>query len=127
VHQNQILGNKLLNASTAGFRELPGQKLVEPFAGIVYSRRNQKWELRHAGANANALARPGRANFSARNESTYRCAAAGTARGDDFSHQMKPPVITRQMEINWVPVMIPPNTEPRPGSSRINSRKERPT
>ena len=49
------------------------------------------------------------------NELTYRGACAGTALGEDFSHQMNPPVITRQMEINCVPVMIPPNTEPRPG------------
>jgi hypothetical protein len=41
------------------------------------------------------------------------------------SHQISPPPITSPIAINCVPVMTPPNTEPRPGSSRRYSRKKR--
>ena len=43
IHQHQILGDELLHPGPAGFGKLRDQKLVEPFAGIVRSRRNQKW------------------------------------------------------------------------------------
>jgi hypothetical protein len=58
--------------------------------------------------------------------SPYRVALAVRA-GMDLepgrSHQINPPASTRPMAISWVPVMAPPKTEPRPGSSRRYSRK----
>src|SRR6478672_7621395 len=39
------------------------------------------------------------------------------------SHQMKPPASTMPIAINCVPDITPPKTVPRPGSSRMNSRK----
>src|SRR5207249_2564369 len=54
----------------------------------------------------------------------YRATWTGTLFGTLLRrYQMSDPVMTRQIEINCVPVMRPPKTEPRPGSSRMNSRK----
>src|SRR5580658_3599650 len=47
----------------------------------------------------------------------YRVACAGTVFNPGRNHQISPPSTTNPIEINCVPVMIPPNTEPRPGSS----------
>jgi hypothetical protein len=43
------------------------------------------------------------------------------------SHQIKPPASTSPIEISCVPVIAPLNTDPRPGSSRQYSRKNRAT
>ncbi len=53
----------------------------------------------------------------------YRVACAGTVFNPGRNHQISPPSTTNPIEISCVPVMIPPNTDPRPGSSRMNSRK----
>ena len=50
VHRDQILGDELLYTGTAGFRQVPNQKLVQPFAGIVGCGGNQDRKLRHVGA-----------------------------------------------------------------------------
>src|ERR1700688_160691 len=60
----------------------------------------------------------------------YRVAPTGCAVtffAPGRTHQMKPPAITRPIAMSCVPDMAPPKTEPRPGSSRRNSRKKRAT
>jgi hypothetical protein len=60
----------------------------------------------------------------------YRVAPTGCAvtfLAPGRSHQISPPPITSPIAINCVPVIAPPNTDPRPGSSRKYSRKNRAT
>src|SRR6516162_9146508 len=44
-----------------------------------------------------------------------------------LSHQITPPSTTSPIAISCVPLINPPNTSPRPGSPRKNSRKNRAT
>ena len=57
----------------------------------------------------------------------YRDAGADCLFVPGLSHQIRPPPITRPIAINCVPDITPPKTDPRPGSSRRNSRKNRAT
>src|SRR5207248_9174871 len=52
----------------------------------------------------------------------YRTAAAGAPFADLRNHSA-PPAITSKIDISCVPATAPPNTSPRPGSSRRNSKK----
>src|SRR5579863_9902173 len=62
---------------------------------------------------------------NAKEEHDYRVALRGCTVASfvpGLSHQINPPATTSPIAINCVPDIIPPNTEPRPGSSRRNFR-----
>src|ERR1700685_590757 len=73
---------------------------------------------------------PQTARLPRKQKSGYRVALtvyASTVFEPGRSHQIRPPPMTSPMAMSCVPVMAPPKTDPRPGSSRRYSRKKRAT
>ena len=95
----------------------------------VFSVSQQSVTYRHAGSMADFLCRLSLRNLSDGRSHleyffAYRVAPAiAVRRAVPRRSHSTPPAITSRMEMNWVPLMAPPNITPRPGSSRMNSRK----